>query len=199
MRTTASLRHAHELLHEPRSSRVRTPGSVLRQHAVTEVEDCRPPARPREHVERLAPRRAPTGRAARPGRGCPARRVLRRRRPAASSGSASRGRSRRRRRARARAAALGRAGAEVDRRHVDRGEDARGVRRDELLVVGGRERADPRVEELDHVGAGRAPARRRSARTAPRAAPSARARRRARRYISAFVRAKSRLGLPSTR
>ena len=49
-----------------------------------------------------------------------------------------------------------RAGAEVDRRHVDRGEDPRRVRRDELLVVRRRERADPRVEELDHVGARRA-------------------------------------------
>src|SRR5579884_2149923 len=44
---------------------------------------------------------------------------------------------------------LGGAGAEMDRRYVDRGEDACAVRRDELLVVGRRERADPRVEELD--------------------------------------------------
>ena len=42
-------------------------------------------------------------------------------------------------------------GPEVDRRHVDRFEDARAVRRDELAVVRGREHADPRVEELDHV------------------------------------------------
>ena len=47
-----------------------------------------------------------------------------------------------------------RAGAEVDRRAVDRGEDARRVRLHELLVVRRRERADPRVEELDHVRAG---------------------------------------------
>ena len=46
-----------------------------------------------------------------------------------------------------------RAGAEVDRRAVDRGEDARRVRLHELLVVLRRERSDPRVEELDHVGA----------------------------------------------
>ena len=38
--------------------------------------------------------------------------------------------------------------------HVDRGEDPRRVRRDELVVVGGREGADPGVEELDHVRAG---------------------------------------------
>ena len=46
------------------------------------------------------------------------------------------------------------AGPEVDRRHVDRGEDPRRPGRDELRIVRGRERADPRVEELDHVGAG---------------------------------------------
>ena len=58
--------------------------------------------------------------------------------------------------------------------------------RDELLVVGRRERADPRVEELHDVGARarlRGDVRRRSSR---RASPSARARPRAREYISAF-------------
>ena len=48
--------------------------------------------------------------------------------------------------------------------HVDRGEDARRVRLHELLVVRRRERADPRVEELDHVGAGAHLRPRRSAR-----------------------------------
>ena len=48
----------------------------------------------------------------------------------------------------------GRAGAEVDRRHVDGVEHAGRVRRGELLVVGWAEDARPRVEELDHVGAG---------------------------------------------
>ena len=47
-----------------------------------------------------------------------------------------------------------RPGAEVDRRHVHRGQHLRGVGRDELAVVVDRERADPRVEELDHVGPG---------------------------------------------
>ena len=41
----------------------------------------------------------------------------------------------------------------MDRRHVRRREDARGVGLDELLVVARRERADPRVEHLDDVGA----------------------------------------------
>ena len=48
----------------------------------------------------------------------------------------------------------GRPGAEVDRRHVDGGEDPGRVGRGEPLVVGRRQRADPRVEDLDHVGAG---------------------------------------------
>ena len=47
----------------------------------------------------------------------------------------------------------GGAGAEVDRRAVDGREDPRRVRLHELLVVGGRQRPDPGVEELDHVGA----------------------------------------------
>ena len=42
-------------------------------------------------------------------------------------------------------------GPEVDRRAVDRGEDARRVRLHELLVVVRRERPDPGVEDLDHV------------------------------------------------
>ena len=58
-----------------------------------------------------------------------------------------------------RAEQVRRPGAEVDRRHVDGGEHPRRVRGDELLVVGDREHADPRVEELDHVGARRRPAR----------------------------------------
>ena len=45
--------------------------------------------------------------------------------------------------------------AEMDRRHVHRREDARRIRRDELGVVRRRERADPGVEQLDRVGAGR--------------------------------------------
>jgi hypothetical protein len=45
-------------------------------------------------------------------------------------------------------------GAEVNRRHVERREDARRVRRDELGVVGDRERAHPGVEELHDVCAG---------------------------------------------
>ena len=44
--------------------------------------------------------------------------------------------------------------AEVDRRDVDGGEDTRRIRGDVLAVVAGRERAHPRVEQLDHVGAG---------------------------------------------
>ena len=48
----------------------------------------------------------------------------------------------------------------MDRRNLDRGEDPRRIGRDELLVVGPRERADPGVEELDDVGAGRDLARR---------------------------------------
>ena len=40
----------------------------------------------------------------------------------------------------------------MDRRTVDGGEDARRVGLHELLVVGRRQRADPGVEELDHVG-----------------------------------------------
>ena len=36
---------------------------------------------------------------------------------------------------------------------VDGREDARRVRRDVAPVLVGREHADPRVEELDHVGA----------------------------------------------
>ncbi len=47
-----------------------------------------------------------------------------------------------------------RPGPEVDRRHVDRLEHARRVGRDELAVVGDRERAGPGVEELDRIGAG---------------------------------------------
>ena len=47
----------------------------------------------------------------------------------------------------------GRAGAEVDRRDARRLEHARGVRSDELAVVGDGEHADPRIEELDRVGA----------------------------------------------
>ncbi len=53
-----------------------------------------------------------------------------------------------------RAQERGGARAEVDRRHVDGGEDPRRVGRDELLVVGRRERPDPRVEQLDHVRPG---------------------------------------------
>ncbi len=45
--------------------------------------------------------------------------------------------------------------AEMDRRHVHRREDPGRVRRDELGVVRRGERADPGVEELDRVGAGR--------------------------------------------
>ena len=45
------------------------------------------------------------------------------------------------------------AGREVDRGHVDRLEHARRVGRDELAVVGDRERAGPGVEELDRVRA----------------------------------------------
>ncbi len=46
-----------------------------------------------------------------------------------------------------------RAGAEVDRRDREPAEDPLRVRRDELLVVLDRQRADPAVEELDRVGA----------------------------------------------
>ena len=49
------------------------------------------------------------------------------------------------------------AGAEMDRRHprvAQRVEHARRPRRDELLVIGRRKRADPRVEQLHDVGAG---------------------------------------------
>src|SRR5260370_1001194 len=49
---------------------------------------------------------------------------------------------------------MGRAGPEVDRRHVDGLEDARAVGRYELRVVGRRKRADPGVAELDRVCAG---------------------------------------------
>ena len=47
-------------------------------------------------------------------------------------------------------------GAEMNRRDVGRlqgGEDLRGVRAGELAVVLGRQRADPRVEDLDRLGA----------------------------------------------
>src|SRR5438128_6510813 len=47
----------------------------------------------------------------------------------------------------------GRPRPEMDRRCLDGPENPRGIRRNELLVVGRRERADPRVEHLDHVGA----------------------------------------------
>ena len=50
-----------------------------------------------------------------------------------------------------------RADAEMDRRHVvgrERVEDAAGVGQDELAVVAGIQRADPRVEHLDGVDAG---------------------------------------------
>src|SRR5437763_11014634 len=43
--------------------------------------------------------------------------------------------------------------AEMDRRHVERIEDLGRVRRDKLLVVGRRERSDPRIEHLNDVGA----------------------------------------------
>ena len=49
---------------------------------------------------------------------------------------------------------VGAARTEVDRRHVDSGEDPGGVGRNELPVVLRREVADPRVEELDHVRTG---------------------------------------------
>ena len=63
-------------------------------------------------------------------------------------------------------------------------------------VVRRREHADPRVEELDHVGA-RVDLLAHVAREArPRASPSARATRRGSRYMNAFTFAKSRLGLP---
>ena len=78
-----------------------------------------------------------------------------------------------------------RARAEVDRRHVDGGEDARRVRRDELLVVGRRERTDPRVEHLDHVRTGTRLRAHVARRTRPRASPSARATSRGSRYIIA--------------
>ena len=89
--------------------------------------------------------------------------------------------------------------AEVDRRRVDRGEDLRRPRRDELLVVGGRERADPRVEQLHDVGARRAPAPRGTSRSSRRASPSARSRPSGSEYIIVFTVANSRDGLPSTR
>ena len=47
---------------------------------------------------------------------------------------------------------MGGARGEVNRRHVDGGEDASRVRGDELEVVRDRERARPGVEELDDVG-----------------------------------------------
>ena len=75
----------------------------------------------------------------------------------------------------------GGAGAEVDRRHVDGGEHARRVRRHVVAVVRGRERADPGVEQLDHVRARRAPWPRRRRRMSRRASRAARATRRARR------------------
>ena len=67
-----------------------------------------------------------------------------------------------------------RAGAEVDRRHVDAREDARRPRRDELLVVRRRQNADPRVEELHHVCACANLRARGTRRSSRRAAPSAR-------------------------
>ena len=90
------------------------------------------------------------------------------------------------------------AGAEVNRRNVGRVEDACGVRRDELVVVGGRERADPRVEELDHIGTGLC-LRAHVTRELLREQLEERVPRVWLRYINAFVRAKSRDGLPSTR
>ena len=48
-----------------------------------------------------------------------------------------------------------RRGAEVDRGHVEGGQDAPRVRRHELVVVGRREHAHPRVEQLDHIGSRR--------------------------------------------
>ena len=145
----------------------------------------RPPAR---LEDRRAPPRASarTARAGAPGRGCPARPG--RSRPAASPRRAAtrqsspitsppdRGH---------RLEQVRRPGPEMDRRDVDRGEDPRRVGRDELLVVGPRERADPGVEELDDVGAGR-DLRRAGRRSRSRSAsPSARARPRASRTCTA--------------
>ena len=66
-------------------------------------------------------------------------------------------------------------------------------------VVGRREHADPRVEELDHVGARVRPARARSARSSPRASSISACHARGSRYMNAFTFAKSRLGFPSIR
>ena len=80
------------------------------------------------------------------------------------------------------------------------GEDARRVGRDELLVVGPRERADPGVEELDRRRRRRATfAAQVGDRRSRSASPSARARPPASRTCSASSSTKSRVGLPSTR
>ena len=131
-------------------------GVGLREHAVAEVEDVPgPPAGAREHVERRrldalpgpeqhrgieVPLHRRSG-----ARGEPA--LVERDAPVEADRVAAGGGHRREQ--------VGGAGAEVDRRHVDGREHARRIGRDELLVVGDREGADPGVEELDRVCAGR--------------------------------------------
>ena len=135
------------------ASRVSVSGSTDGKDAVAEVEDVAgPPAGTREDVERLGlddlPRREQHGRVEvalhRPA-GHPRPAGVERDPPVEADHVAA---------GRRHLLEQGRgARAEVDRRHVDRGEDARRVRCDVVAVVRGRERADPGVEQLDHVRA----------------------------------------------
>ena len=154
--TTASLKRATAAVRSCTSSRRRRSwaGSGAREDAVAEVEDVAGPpagrledgvgrtlhAVPRPEEQRRI--EVPLDAAVRPDP-LPA---LAERDPPVEADDVAAGR-------RHRLEQVRRAGAEVDRRHREPAEDPLRVRRDELLVVLDRERADPAVEELDRVGA----------------------------------------------
>ena len=147
-----------------------TSGSVRGQHAVAEVEDVARPAAGAARARRAPPpRRAPTGRAARAGSRFP---WTPRSSPTSAQPSSSGMRQSRPITSPPAAAIAGSSVAVPVPKWIvgtstRSGEDPRRPRRDELVVVGRRERADPRVEELHDVGAGprlRRDVRRRSSR-----------------------------------
>ena len=133
-------------------------GSVCGQHAVAEVEDVAgPAARALEHRARRASRRAPTARAAPPGRGCPARRGPRRPAPSRRRAArASRARSRRRPPRRSSASRCVAPVREVDRRHVD---GARGCAPSRARRTRGSRRPTARRPTSRRAGSTSAPAR----------------------------------------
>ena len=156
--------------------RVRTAGIGVRRHAVAEVEHVRGRRAPARPPRRHAPRAPATGRRAAPGRCCPAAgRVRRAARSPRRAGCGSRRRSRRpphrasppaARRCRRRSARAGRRAPRLDlappprpRRpgtvaEVAHVQSARSTPGPRAAVVGQRERARPRVEQLRGAGAG---------------------------------------------